>query len=304
MLDTYDVEYEASREMLAKFTDFVTSAPDRESKYVYFESVPALKYQPYDTPISVGSYTSVQYTVENYIYSTRIPWSKWDEADDQTNAMLNHAEDIGSRAAQIIEELVFQVINGTTDADLLQSIPNAADGSALVITSTRFGRSGGNSVAGATPTTDALAITRFYSALQVFTEFQDTEGKKLHSGAKIKAAQCILLTNELDRAVWESAFINTQIDGSAGGKSNVLQLSGKNPDMEFNTLIDDSKAFVALKSGKPAMLVQERTPFSTVRADDNNSDTARDIGQHSLQGEMRVGIGANVPYSFCQNVNS
>lgn len=306
MLDTYEIEYEASQERLALFTEFSTSANDRSTRLVYFESVPALKYQAYDTPVPFGSYTSVQHTVQNYIYSVGIPWSKWDAEDDQTGGMLSHAEDIGSRAAQKTEELIYQVINAATDGDGLPSLPNAPDGAALISSSARFGHANGNAISNLTPTTVAAAHTDWYDGITRLTAFQDTEGKRLHSAAKIRGAQTLVITNELDRKIWEEAFYQTRFEGAtAGAPSNLLSERYKGPDLEPHTLIDDGKAFlVFIESKKKPMLVLDRTPFRTVRADDQNSDAARATGQHSLQGEMRLGVSPNLPYGIVQIVDS
>ena len=154
-------------------------------------------------PISSKGMKDFGWQTPNYDWGRRIKWHENDRMDDQTQSLYEAATALGKHFATLDERVFFQMLLGSTNADLLPAVPNAADGSALHAAS-RYGVGAGNILSGTGVASAATIIADFYNAIEVFRQFQDTEGQPLWDEDLVKAGFVVIYNFANDQAFREA----------------------------------------------------------------------------------------------------
>jgi len=279
----------------------------RTETYAYFLTAPYPVIWNRGTEVSSGTMEDRSFSVTNDKWGRRISWAVEDREDDQTHSLYDQARQLGEHFATLPERVFYQWITGATDADLLPTIPNSADGSALYITTTRYGVSAGNNISGSGVATAGALRTDLFDAAEAFLLFQDAQGEPLFDQSVVDEGLCVTYNVANDR-IFREAFTQTrtmQINAgtsttdttSAAAVTNIVLESGMNLQLIPTQRISDDDWFIFAKGAphKPVFM-QNRTPI-----EEKILNPATDAGlaskdEEGLQWRQRAGFGAAEAY--------
>lgn len=302
---TYERMYKGIQDRLAPMVKFVPSDKASET-FAWFESAPAWKIWRAGESITSKPFKDSSFTVLNRDWGIKLEWRENDKNDDQTRSLMTRAREAGSSGPLLHERVLFQMLQGSTDNDLLPSVPNAADGSSLFSSSTRFGATGGNSLTGSGVASGPAIVLDFFRAKAQLQKFKDTESQPLWDPSVFDAGFVVYFNSDNERVFTEAfrqaiqAYANST---SNAGVSNLPQASGLNVTLVPTQRITTDDWFVGLKGcpdGKqPFVILERQTPRElTALVGDNNSDSARNTKVESIQWDARFGYGIATPYAL------
>jgi hypothetical protein len=306
--DTYRLEEAGADARLSEVMEVGLPSTRRIEKYGYWESAPYLRRVDRGRTTPSKNIRSRTFQAENFEWKVRTEWHRTDRRDDQTKSIVDAAREVGEHAGAHKERLFFQTIQGATDTDLLESIPNAPDGAALFNATdgdgaNRFGVSGGNTFAGVAGPTAQGVRADYFKAMGRFRRFQNTEGQPLWSEGVMDKGTVVIF-NPLYLQVFAEAFeqrVNmdsANTSTSNAGVSNVIldsKVAGGGGVRLWATqrMTGTTWAIFLRGAKKKAAFEQVREPVYEVMATEDNSDTARDTGveyvQWSMSGTVRTG---------------
>lgn len=283
--------------------DLSIPATNRQHEFAYFEAAPHMEYWRRGDTVPTDAMDSVQFTVPIYEWAKRIPWSKWDRKDDQTQSLMDMARLAGESAALLPERFFFDLITET--AGTLPAVPNAPDGQPIYDANgaggtDRFGISGGNVISGDISNVAGIQ-GRYYEALERFMLFQDGQGQPLLSPETI-ARGTVIIHPAASTDLFEGAFLQQRVGtpGSAGTPSNIFQDASRNVTLWGTPRLTGTSWYVFLiDPPKKATFYLDREgmqEFSSLEGD-NNSDHTRDTAEEYIQWECRSGAGVALPYA-------
>lgn len=312
---TYRLRRQAQDALMANVMRLDITSSRAFEIYAYFKSAAYPVRWDRGTEIPSKAFDSVQFAVPNYRWARRIGWHHDDEADDQTSSLVLQVREGGTAFATLDERVFFQILQGTTDPDLLPSVPNAPDGAPLFSATDgngadRFGVVGGNLLAGvANPTAQDLREI-YHQALARFTSFLDTEGQPLLDPGLISGGMMILygpaLTREMREAFEQRIVLQTTTTPAnlAAAPSNVILDAGDGVQLwRTPRITNKSVYFVLTKIDLKPIFRQEREPVAEIPATLENSDFTRDTYQYYLQWSGRRGYGVALPYAAIKATN-
>jgi hypothetical protein len=299
--DTYRPSYKAMQARLSAIAEFIPSDKEQE-RFAFYESAPHPAIWRRGESIRHKNFKDQTWTVPNRDWGIAIDWHRNDREDDQTRSLRPQAESAGQMMANLDERVIFQVLQAATDTDLLPSIPTGADGSALCVTSTRFGASGGNTVTGSGVAAGSAIATDFHAAVARMMQFQDTEGQPLWDPG-IFDQGFLVIFNSNNLKVFNEAFLQ-QVTAlgpntaqSNAGVSNIIVAGGFKVQMWATPRITTNDWWVfALGAPKKAFVVLERTPVEMYERTMDNSDSAKETKMEGLYWHKRTGYGVATPY--------
>lgn len=287
--------------------DAVTTA--RENTRGYFLSAPHDRYQPYGDPVVEQAMGSESFTITNYIYSKEIPYSRWDMEDDQTGSLVE-AVRAGARDGGLNPERgLIDLMSNTTS--FVPAVPNAGDGSAGFITSTRYGVSTGNSITVSNwEVSGPAARGAIWSAWKQIGQFQDAHGQPLHTEDVMASSIQVVGSIEDADEIFEALNLGlvayaASTATSNAGVENVLAKKLTFEEPWLTQRISTGTMFVAL-TGAPQkpFVMQERSPVREWFADETNDPEARRTGRFSIGWNQRLGFGIGVPYAIVKVTNA
>lgn len=268
----------------------------------YFETVPHMRYQGYGDPVVEQAMDSKSFSITNYIYSLSIPYSRWDEEDEKTKSLPEALRAAGQDGGLSPERGLFDLLSNTTS--FVPVVPNAADGSAGFITTTRFGVSTGNSITVSSWSASGPAARgAIWSAYEQMGLFTDGQGQPLHTEATLNSPILVIAAMADMDIVSEAlhqgtvAYANST---SNAGVDNVLVTGGRKFIAPwFTSRLATGTMFVAL-TGAPVkpFLMQERSAVRQWFADETNDPEARRSGRFSVGANQRLGFGIGLPYAI------
>lgn len=283
--------------------------------YAYPESAPHPVRWPRGQRVPMKSFEYEQFQVTNYDWAINVPWHLNDEEDDLTKTLPTQARMAGTNFATLHERVFFQILTGTADPDLLPAIPNAPDGLAITSTSTRFGRSGGNTVTGTGVATTAQIVADVFSAIEAMIAFQDTEGQPLWDASVFMEGFTIVYgaeNSEIFGAAFLNAFHGNIVANQAGSEnvggntsSNTLLSSGYKFNLWGTPRLTGADYYV-FANGVPfkPIFQQERRGLRYSDYTMANSDNARLTKEVAAQWDARYGYGVFLPYGLVKVDNS
>lgn len=302
--DAYAAKYKGIKERLSKVMALGLPSDKLTELYGAFKSAPYPVRWHRGNSISSKAIEDFGWQTTNYDWGRRIEWHENDRADDQTKSLFDRAKELGKHFATLPERIFFQILLGSTDADLLPAVPNAADGSALYAAS-RFGVTAGNIISGSGVATAAAVRGDFFNAIEVFRQFKDTESQPLWD-EDILQAEFVVFYNVANDQIFREAFIQSrtlQSVGTAGtdlaatAVTNIVMESGLKVVLVPTQRITDNDAFVfATGVDQKAIYQQVRAPLRESVATMENSDSVRDTKIEYIQWDCREGYGVFLPY--------
>lgn len=319
--DAYRFRYKAMLDKLKGIMRLDVTSDKRVEPYAYMKTAPYARRWDQGNAIPEGATETVQWDVTNYRYGIRVGWFKDDEADDQIDSIVSKAREAGDQMATLDERILFQILENTTDEDLLPAIPNAPDGAALYsatdgASANRFGVSGGNIVTGTSSPT-AQDIRGYYQdVLARFADFQDTESQPLLPPNVLDGGIMLIYGTELTQEMKE-AFVQGQVSeyragtdttdtSTAASVSNVILDSGDRVVLYRTQRVTATNDIYAFALGAPLKPIfrQTREALRESVGNEGNSDIARDFWWDYLQWTLRYGYGVNLPYATIKINNS
>lgn len=253
-----------------------------------------------DTVIPSKAVESQRFVVINRDFGRRAVLPRNVE-DDQTGTAWQVARQLAVTAAILPEQIFYQYIQATTDNTLLPTIPNSADGSALYITSTRYGVSGGNGVGITGVTTVQQVITDIFAVHRRFIDFQNTESQPYFDAVMTKSmtvfhgsvTSLVMAQAEFQtRTPWE---VTTGANGTGQTPTNVVREAGFNIRYVNSQRITTNNHYWFLR-GLPnyqrPIFRQVRKGYTEYPGTMVNSDYSRDTGHQYVQADLREGWGS------------
>lgn len=315
--DAYRQTSEARLERLKKVMELGVPSDKLTELYAYFETAPYPKRWPRGQSISSKPFDSVNFSVTNFDWARRIPWHENDREDDQTRSLFDQARSLGTHFATLHERIFFQMILGSTDTDLLPSVPNAPDGADLYnatdgASADRFGISGGNIISGGGVASALPIRSDVLNAIERFKQFQDTEGQPLWDETLLDAQGYLLIygiandefvrtavraSTVVDRVTVAGSSTSNTGHASAAAPANIITEEGIKIEMWPTQRITTDDIYVfAVGSEHKAVFQQERRGLRETFANMENSDVSRDTKQEYVQFDSRSGYGSFLPY--------
>jgi hypothetical protein len=287
------------------------SSSKRTERFGYFESPPTIERIDRGEAIVEDAFRAIAYSVENLTWGKAIGFHEEDIEDIQLGDIREVARRLAIRAAQLPEQVFFQILQGTADASLLKAIPTAPDGAALYATtaggSARFGVTNGNLLTGSGVATAGAVRSDFWSAIEQAKQFQDTEGEPLLNEGDIDQGVTILYGVQNEEVMREAflqgrtaqivAGTSTSNTGGVGSVSNTILESGMSINLWGTQRItgDDIHVFFQGVEPKPVFETMRRAP-RMIDETRENSERARRYRILATLLDMRCGYGVNAAY--------
>lgn len=272
----------------------------RNATYVWKESLPFPELWPYGKGRQYKSFKDRYITLNKVNYELSIPWSKFDEEDDQLGDLRTHINKCVERYGLLPIVLLYEYFNGV--AVMNPSLKTAYDGASLFSATdgdgnARLGVTGGNIVTGSGLTVAGI-IHDFAVAQQRYMSMVDpTAGKPIFSEEDVSYNKMVAIIpiqlNEIFQKATNAEMI--RIDSSNNtSESNYLKGTFEYRISPF--LTDTSDWYICLKNKywKPFVYVSPQN-IETVVADINNSDHAREYNEYAIYTHIRSALGMWFP---------
>jgi hypothetical protein len=298
--DTYTNTYAGVLENMSPVMELGIGSNQFKEIYAYAESSPFPRRIPEGEALHTKAYRYRSYEIVNYTWGTGVEWLRKHAQYDQLGTVERDARRSGANFATLPERVFFQLIRQATDSDLLPSIPNAPDGAAIYATTAggaaRFGATNGNLLTGSGVATAQAIRDDFYSSVEQFHLFQDTEGEPLLPPGDLDAGFTIFF-GAANMQIFNEAFFQVRsLDGSVT-PSNVILDAGITVRLIPTQRITDNDWFVFANGVdlKP-IFEQVASPLIEMPYDESNSDRARDYQISGVKWIADRGYGVNLPY--------
>lgn len=280
---------------LGAFTD------GRTNSRAYFEAAPHMRYVPYGDPTPEEGMGSKSFTIYNWQYKARVPWLRADREDDRTGSLPAMAQGAGESGALSPERGVFDMLLSTTS--FIPAVPNAADGTTIFSSSTRFETANGNSLTVSNwNASGPAARAGLFTGIEQFHLYKDGKGQPLHTDQVLESpVLCIYAAADMDimaEALHPGtvAYANST---SNAGVDNVLMAQNRKWIPWASSRLSAGTMILALTGVRvKPLLMQPRSKIRESFATEDNSDEARDSGKEYAQWEQRLGFGAGLPYGL------
>ena len=285
---------------------FLRRLPDtgqRTSEYPWKESLPFPVPWPYGKGRTYQSFKDRKIAISIFPYELTIPFSGWDEEDDQLGDMRSHLQETARRMHQVPDKMIAEYLVGV--ADLNPNIKNAYDGVQMYSAvdgdgTDRFGVVGGNIIAGSGVSNTAQIIDDLYTAQQRFIDFMDPSGESpIFSPDDCKFENLVVIIpsalNQAFREISKAENLRVNVSNSVS-ESNTLVNSFEYRINPY--LTDNSDYYITLKHQywKP-LIFRGPDNLRQIFADFNNSDKAREYNEYAIHTDVRYGMGPWVPFT-------
>lgn len=309
---TFVTTYEKSMAQspkLAAIMDINVPSDKRAEIYGYPESVPTVDRWERGRPIPREESRIVTYSATNESWGKAFEYHEDDINDLKLIEGKAWARGMAKRTGQVPERVAFQILDSTTNAKLLPSIPLAPDGAALFATTAggaaRFGKTGGNIVGGSGYSGAAIRATLMGLVLPQFFGFTDTKGEPLLDHSKIEQKLVIVANSDYYEGFAEAFKQSvTRSDGANGsaGVTNLVMDSGLAIEL-WLTQRKAATSWVVVApdaSDQKPLAWQQRAGVRTIDEDRSNSDRARNTKMESFQVDFRGTGFVNLPFTAIQ----
>lgn len=308
--DMYKIEYETMIPRLSRVMDLGIPSDSETEFYGYRETAPYPQLWEAGKNIPSGNFKGVSFSVTNYFWAKRVPWLYEDRLNDKLKSLLSDVAEAGRHWATLPERLLFQVLTGTTDPELLPAIPLAPDGASMFATtaggSARFGVTGGNIVAGSGVSTSEAVRLNFYQATSQQRRFLNTQAQPLLPDTAYNEGYTVMYNANNDyafrRAFQQGRTIESQSTSetpAGAAVTNVILDAGIRVTLWPTVRITDNDWFIALNGvSQKALFEQTRQALQEDYAFFDNSDHVRDTREEYAQWMSYGSVGVRVPYAM------
>lgn len=294
-VETYKEQITKSHALLSKVMDLGLTSTYASEDYPYPESAPHPRRVEKGQASPHEGFRSRKFNVVNHKWKLAIDVHEDDLADDQVGGIMQQVRDGGTNFGILDERVFFQILTGGTDSDLLPAVPNAPDGSALFVSTTRFGNSGGNIISGGgTPNTTAIITTDVWKAYSRLVLFQGTKGQPLWPPESIK--ELVVIYPAAHEEFFRKAFQSSTVQGSSAGISNInREAQGVAFTLWGSPRLSGDDWYVIAVTNRKCIFKQTRMPLTDNLANFTNSDQAREYDVMSWYWKWRGGYGVSLP---------
>lgn len=292
--------FRKQQELLVRF---LPNSNIRNAQWVWKESVPFPSRWDYGKPRQYKLFKDRYISVGKYNFELSIPWSRFDEEDDQLDDLKPHVEAAVKRYAQLPDVMLSEYFIGT--ASLNPAILNAYDGVGLFSTvdgdgANRFGVSSGNILSGY-PLTVADVVHGVMAAQRQWMKMLDpTALKPIFTPDDVSLKNITVIgppeANEVFLKAAESEYLRTDPTNTVS-ESNVLKGTFAWETNPYLTDASDWYAVLKHPYWKP-FVYREPSKVESIIADLNNSDRARETGEYSLQTLIRTALAVWMPLTI------
>jgi len=279
------------------------SSSKRRERFGYLESPPVIERIDRGEAVVEDAFRAIAYSVENLTWGKAIGFHEEDIEDIQLGDIREVARKLAIRAAQLPEQVFFQILQGTADARLLKGIPTAPDGAALYATTAganpRFGVANGNLITGTGVATSGAVRSDFWSALEQAKQFQDTEGEPLLNDADLDQGALVIYGVQNEQVFREAFEQGRTVARGGGGQAvtNTILESGMSMTLWSTQRITDNDFYIFFPGvdPKPVFETMRRAP-RMIDETRENSERARRYRILATLLDMRAGYGVNTAY--------
>jgi hypothetical protein len=278
--------------------------------FAYLETSPYPVLWRKGESISSKNVVAQTFSVTNRSWGRALEWNEDDRRFDKVGGIMKASQKLGEHWGTLKLRVLTQIVQATTDADLLPAIPNAAGEGVALFSATnaaggaRYGISGGNIVTGTGVASGSAIVNDFYLAIARAKNFQDTEGQPLHSDGTFDK-EIIVLASATNEIVFRQAFAqNPQANAAPGTAQSAVQnliFAAGYKVKVFNTQRVTGNDWYVIFSGasyRIAFRTMANTPRElTYFMDNNNSDFVRKTKQEGMQWDSREGYGVGAGYA-------
>lgn len=271
----------------------------------FFDAPPHPQYSEQGEPIHEESMGDKSFTIINHKYALWIPFSEEDLMNDRTQSLRQAAAGGGANHKLLPERGLFDLLTGT--ASTIPNVPNAADGTAVFSSSTRFETANGNDLTVSNwNASGAAARGGLFTGLEQFALYKDGKGQPLHRD-QVLTSPVVVMHAVQDMDVMAEVFNMGTVAYAAStatsnaGVSNVLTTAqpGGGRSSSFipwpTSRLSAGTVILALtgRAVKP-FLMQPQTGIQEMYADDTNDPEARKTGQYGVGWKQWLGFGVGV----------
>ena len=295
--------YQGVRAQIGEVMWLDATSDKLEESFGFMNAPLYMRRWPADSIIPSASVGSQRFTLINRDFGRRAVLPRNVE-DDQTGTALTVARGLATTAAILPEQIFYQYIQAGTDNNLLPNVPNSADGSALYLTTTRYGSSSGNVVSVTGTSTVQQIITDIFTVHRRFIDFQNTESQPFFDAVNTKnmsvfhgsTLSLVMAQAEFQTRVHSTIAGSSTTDVQTGATpTNMLQEAGFNIRFVNSQRITGSLYYNFLR-GLPnymrPIIRQVRKGYTEYPGNFVNSDYSRDTGQTYIQADLREGWGS------------
>lgn len=308
--NTWQRRFRGLRENLGRMMELGIGSDKFEEIYGYFETPPYPRRRPWGEDVTSKPFRARNFTVENVAWDSHVEWFKHHRLFDQLRDLERMAREAGVNFATLAERVFFQIIQGTTDNDLLQTIPNTPDGAGIYSATDgagadRFLISGGNTLAGGGVGSSEAFRVDVFNALERIAGFKDPEGEPAIDPGLIDQGVSIVfgITN---LKFMREAFIQSRTLEGGAAVTNVAMESGMKISLIPSARITANNniyVFVDAIEVKP-VFEQVAQPLDEQIETEANSDIARRSKREGIFWETIRGYGVNLPLGTCRITNA
>lgn len=272
----------------------------RNASYPWKESLPFVKLWNYGMPRTYQLFRDRVLTMGLVPYELTIPWSRFDQEDDQLGDTLQHVQLAVERYGMLPDVLIAEYLNGV--ANLNPSLANAYDGASLFSATdgdgaSRLGVSGGNIVSGSGASVAGVIHDINVVHRRLLNMVDSTAGKPIFDPKDITLSKLHVIAPTALNEIFLKATNTEYIRSDAGvtvAESNYVKGTF---DFHLNPYLTDTTDWYVVCEHPYWKPFVYRAPKSveSILADINNSDKARGTMEYAIYTHLRTRLGVWMP---------
>lgn len=258
------------------------------------------------SPRVYGTIQDQSWSVEILKWQAAVAWKRIDEEDDISKRLRPQLERTAKKAVLKKINVLFQILQSTSDSRYLKSIPTCADGLALFSSSRALMGTTGNIVAGNGIASVHQILADYNRSLEIFHGVRDTHNDFLHDAMEVEGAK-VIFANPANRQRFQEAFEAKTIVSQGAAVDNVLAMSNGNVTLVFTPRVVGNSWYIALQETqhKPIFMLtrSDLGGVEKIYKDESNSDRSEDEDSRRIVFRLRAGYGCTLPMGLIQVSN-
>ena len=289
--------FQKQQELLVKQLPF---SDIRNASYPFKESLPFVKVWNYGMPRQYQTFKDRVIQLNKTPYELTIPYSRYDQIDDQLKDMQEHVQSSVKRFAQLPDVLIAEYLNAVADLNI--SLANCYDGAGLFSATdgdgaARLGITGGNIITGSGISVPGVLHDIAMAQQRLLKMVDPTAGKPIFSPDEVEFSKLeIIGPNELNE-IFQTASKAVMVRRDLTNNTSESNYMAGTFIPHFNPyLTDSSDWYVAVKHAywRP-FVFRGPKDIESVMSDISNSDRARELNEVALYSSIRCRLGPWFP---------